>query len=387
MIACRELSPEVGTAAACFSLDIARATYYRNLQPHEGSGTRKRPAPPRALAAAERERALEVLHEDRFVDRAPAEICASLLDEGTYLCSARTMYRLLAAEGEVRERRNQLRHPHYQAPELLATAPNQVWSWDITRLRGPVKWLYYFLYVILDIFSRYVVGWMVAAQENGALAKHLIAETCRKEGIPPGQISLHADRGSPMTAKPVALLLSDLGVIKSHSRPHVSNDNPYSESQFKTLKYWPAFPGRFGSIEDARSFCQDFFAWYNHEHRHGGIGLMTPAAVHHGRVEAVTQVRKAALSEAFKQHPERFVRGMPRPPAMPEAAWINKPKTKTSRAEDRTLAETELIPGVLGYGPSKDRPSWAILEASSLDRAAQQTGNDINFESQVSQNR
>lgn len=281
MIACRELSLQVGAAAACHCLDIPRATYYRRLARARQAGDRKRPAPLRALEAAERERVLAILHDDRFVDRAPAEIFALLLDEGTYLCSIRTMYRVLNAEGEVRERRNQLRHPQYQAPELLATAPNQVWCWDITKLRGPVRWQHYCLYVVLDISSRYVVGWMVAAEENGPLAKHLMAETCRKEGVQPGQVILHADRGAPMTAKPVAMLLSDLGVTRSHSRPHVSNDNRFSEAQFKTLKYCPEFPKRFGSIKDARSFCRRFFTWYNQEHRHGGIGLMTPAAVHH----------------------------------------------------------------------------------------------------------
>ena len=381
MMACRDLSPQVGTAPACSSLDIARATYYRRLQTSEENQTRKRPTPSRALDAVERQRVIATLHQDRFVDRAPAEVFASLLDEGTYLCSIRTIYRILAAQGELRERRNQLRHPHYQAPELLATRPNQVWSWDISKLRGPVTWLYYYLFVIIDIFSRYVVGWMVAAHENGVLAKHLIEETCRKEGIQPGQITLHADRGSPMIAKPVALLLSDLGLTKSHSRPHVSNDNPFSESQFKTLKYCPGFPDRFGSIEDARNFCRDFFPWYNYEHRHGGIGLMTPATVHHGQVAIVEQARKGALGAAFKTHPERFVRGMPQPPVVPEAAWINKPKVGS---KEDVLTENILIPGVVGYGSGADRQSWAILDGDISIQAGQPHGNDIKFESEVS---
>jgi putative transposase len=386
MIACRELSPEVGAAAACRSLNIPRATYYYRRLAHGGqAGDRKRPAPPRVLGAAERERVLETLHCERFVDRAPAEIFASLLDEGIYLCSIRTMYRVLAAEGEVRERRNQLRHPQYQAPELLATAPNQVWSWDITKLRGPVKWQHYCLYVVLDIFSRYVVGWTVAAQENGPLARHMIAESCRKEGIQPGQVILHADRGAPMTAKPVAMLLSDLGVTRSHSRPHVSNDNPFSEAQFKTLKYCPEFPKRFGSIEDARSFCRRFFTWYNQEHRHGGIGLMTPVAVHHGRVEAVTQVRQAALSQAFLRNPERFVRGMPKPPTVPEAAWINKPTPDGDESEARVVTENDADQGVLGYGPSGDGRSWGTSEADLFDSASPLPQSYTKFESQVSQ--
>jgi putative transposase len=339
------------------------------------------------LSEQERQAVLEVLHGDRFVDCPPTEVYASLLDEGRYLCSIRTMYRILAGAAEVRERRDQLRHPKYKAPELIATGPNQVWSWDITKLLGPVKWTYFYLYVILDIFSRYVVGWMVAARENAALARYLIAETCRKEGVQPGQISLHADRGGAMIAKPVALLLADLGVTKSHSRPHVSNDNPFSESQFKTLKYWPGFPERFGSIEDARSFCQEFFAWYNQEHRHSGIGLMTPAAVHHGKVDAIGRVRRAALSEAFLAHPERFVRGTPHPPAVPEAAWINKPKIDSNGQHTRVLQpESEPLSTLAGDRPLDDRRSADTLEGDAPDRHFQPTGNDTKFQSQVSQN-
>jgi len=267
MSACRDLSPEVGTVAACRSLDISRATFYRLLGRESEVVQGSRPTPPRALSAPERQRVLDVLHSDRFVDQAPSEVYATLLDEGAYLCSIRTMYRILASADEVRERRNQLRHPSYAAPELLATHPNRVWSWDITKLLGPVKWTYFYLYVILDIFSRYVVGWMIAHHESAALAKRLIGETCAKQNVVPGQLTIHADRGSSMTSKPVALMLADLGVTKTHSRPHVSDDNPYSEAQFKTLKYRPGFPDRFGSIEDARTFCQDFFAWYNAVHQ------------------------------------------------------------------------------------------------------------------------
>ena len=269
----------------------------------------------------------------RFVDKAPVEMWATLLDEGTYYCSTRTMYRILAAHGEVRERRNQLRHPNYRKPELLAEGPNQVWSWDITKLRGPVKWTYYYLYVILDIFSRYVTGWMLAHRESAELARRLIAESCRKQDIEPGQLTIHADRGSSMRSKSVALLLADLGVTKTHSRPHVSNDNPYSESQFKTLKYCPQFPRRFGSIEDARLFSRNFFDYYNHEHRHSGIGLMTPAVVHQGRAEKVSAARRQILLKAYQVHPERFVRGTPQPPVLPSQAWINPPPTKTTRQE------------------------------------------------------
>ena len=268
---------------------------------------------------------MDLLHSERFVDKAPAEVYATSLDEGKYLCSERTMYRILAEHGEVGERRNQLRHPVYAKPELLATRPNQVWSWDITKLKGPAKWTYFYLYVILDIFSRYIVGWMVAHRESASLAKRLIADTCAKQGINDGQLTVHADRGSSMTSKLVAQLLADLGVTKTHSRPHVSNDNPYSESHFKTLKYRPGFPARFGSIEDARGFCRSFYTWYNREHRHDGIGLMTPEAVHLGRATAIVEQRQRVLDEAFGANPERFVRGRPKPALLPTAAWINPP--------------------------------------------------------------
>jgi putative transposase len=266
-----------------------------------------------------------VLHEERFVDKAPAEIYATLLDEGRYLCSIRTMYRILKSLDEVRERRNQLRHPQYKKPELLAVAANQVWSWDITKLKGPAKWNYYYLYVILDIFSRYAVGWMIATRETAELAKMLIAETCMRQGIDRAQLIIHSDRGSPMKSKAVALLLSDLGVGKSFNRPYVSNDNPYSESQFKTLKDRPQFPDRFGSIQDARAFCRRFFAWYNDEHYHGGIALMTPATVHYGQAQKCNAARQKVLWTAHDAHPERFVRGRPKTIALPPAVWINKP--------------------------------------------------------------
>ena len=281
MSAAVDLGKAVGVVAACDALCVARATFYRHRQPARPKI--QRPPSHRALAPAEREEVLEELNSERFVDKAPAEVVATLLDEGRYLCSIRTMYRLLEAHGQVRERRNQLRHPNYAKPELLATGPNQVWSWDITKLRGPQKWTYYYLYVILDIFSRYVVGWMIAEKESAALANKLIAETIGKEELTAEQreqLTLHADRGTSMKSKLVAQLLADLGVTKTHSRPHTSNDNPFSESQFKTLKYRPEFPGRFGSQEDARSFCRSFFPWYNTEHRHHGIALLTPLQVH-----------------------------------------------------------------------------------------------------------
>lgn len=268
---------------------------------------------------------LAELHAERFVDASPAAVYATLLDEGTYLASERTMNRILAANAEVRERRNQLRHPAYAAPELLATAPNELWSWDITKLRGPAKWTWFYRYVIRDVFSRYVPGWMVATAESAALAERLIADTVAKQAIEPVTLTIHADRGSSMASKPVALLLADLGVAKSHSRPHVSNDNPYSEAHFKTLKYRPGFPARFGSIEDARAFCRTFFTWYNTEHRHSGIGLLTPATVHAGLAPEVQAARATVLAQAYADHPERFVRRPPTPPELPTAVWINPP--------------------------------------------------------------
>ena len=320
------------TAPLCRALKIARATYYRRRATPglDGRPGTSRLAPKRvshrALSASERQTVLETLHSPRFADQAPHQIYAALLDQGVYLCSIRTMYRILDDNKEVRERRDQLRHPVYTKPELLAVAPNQVWSWDITKLLGPAKWSYYYLYVILDIFSRYVVGWMVAERESKALATRLIDETVAKQQIAPGQLTLHADRGSSMKSKLVAMLLADLGVTKTHSRPHTSNDNPFSESHFKTLKYRPGFPKRFGSIQDARAFCLDFFSWYNTEHYHSNLGLLTPEAVHYGQAEAMITARAEVLSTAYQAHPERFVRHAPKPLELPESVWINPPQ-------------------------------------------------------------
>jgi len=328
MEAALTLSSEVGIKHACEALDITRAGFYRTqAREHTPSvEPNNRPSPPRALSSDERQGVLDILHTERFVDKAPYEVYATLLDEGQYHCSIRTMYRILDENKEVKERRNQLSHPVYHKPELLATAPNQVWSWDITKLLGPVKWTYYYLYVIMDIFSRYVVGWMIAPAESAVLAERLIGESCAKQNIGRGQLTIHADRGSSMKSKPVALLLSDLGITKTHSRPHTSDDNPYSEAQFKTLKYRPDFPERFGSIEDSRSFCQDFFPWYNKEHRHTGIGLLTPEAVHYGLAQDIQIARGEVLRAAYEAHPERFVKRIPVPPILHEAVWINKPK-------------------------------------------------------------
>jgi putative transposase len=325
------LAPTAGLlAATCAALGVSRATVHRRRVRLSAppAVVRARRRPRRALTVAQQQEVLELLHAPRFADQAPAEIYATLLDEGVYHCSIRTMYRLLDSNGEVRERRRQLRHPAYRKPELLAERPNQVWSWDITKLMGPTKWTYFYLYVILDIFSRRVVGWCVADAETASLFRPLFDDAIAKHNVPPGQLTLHADRGGPMKAKATALLLADLGVTRSHNRPHTSNDNPFSESHFKTLKYQPRFPKRFGCIEDARSFCRPFFDWYNQDHHHAGIGLMTPDQVHYGQADAVHAARQAILATAFRENPERFVNKPPAPPEKPTAAWINPPTPK-----------------------------------------------------------
>ena len=320
-----ELEQVTSTRAACELLGVSRATRYRRQQPPVAGPPAPRPAPSNALTEAERQHVLAVLRSDEYCDLAPAQIWARLLDDGIYLCSISTMYRLLAVAGENRERRRQRTHPANKKPELIARRPNEVWSWDITKLQGPQRGVHYELFVIIDIFSRYVVGWMVSPAETGELAQAFIADTLHRHGINPGQLSLHADRGTSMTSKPVAQLLIDLGVARSHSRPHVSNDNPYSEAHFKTLKYCPAFPGRFGSIHDARSFCAAFFDHYNHTHRHAGIGLHTPASVHYGTASEIRAQRAVTLDTAYTANPARFGHRRPQPPQLPTIAWINEP--------------------------------------------------------------
>jgi putative transposase len=321
-----DLEAVTSTKQACALLGASRATRYRRRQPPVAGPPAPRPAPPNKLTEAERQHVLSVLRSEEYCDLAPAQVWARLLDdEGIYLCSIRTMYRLLALAGENRERRRQRTHPARKKPELIARQPNQVWSWDITKLQGPTRGTYYELFVIIDIFSRYVVAWTVAPAETGELAEAFIADALAAQGITGDQLTLHADRGTSMTSKPVAQLLVDLGVARSHSRPHVSNDNPYSEANFKTLKYCPAFPGRFGSIEDARSFCALFFDHYNHVHRHAGIGLHTPASVHYGTAAEIRAQRAATLDAAYAANPDRFRHRRPAPPKLPTVAWINEP--------------------------------------------------------------
>jgi putative transposase len=333
MEAIRTVKAESSISSLCPALGLSRAAFYR-MQGPSPNAPKNPPSTPRkphpsALSPEEQDQALKVLNQEKFMDKPPHQVHAALLDSGIYICSVGTMYRLLKAHHQLRERRNLTSHPVYQKPELLATAPNQLWSWDITKLLGPAKWTYFYLYVILDVFSRYVVGWMVAPRESADLAKDLIGQTYDKQGIVPNQLTIHADRGSSMKSKPVAFLLADLGVTKTHSRPSVSNDNPFSESQFKTLKYRPEFPSRFGSMEDARAFCQNFFPWYNREHYHSGIAYLTPETVHHGRASDCLEKREKVLEMAFRDHPERFPRGRSIPNPLPKAVWINPPENST----------------------------------------------------------
>ncbi len=317
----------MGVSPACRALAVSRATVYRR---RAASSTPTvpavRPTPPRALPPEKRQLVLDVLDSERFRDMAPAAVWATLLDEGEYVGSVSTMYRILSEAGEVKERRNQLKHPNYSKPELLATAQNQVWSWDITKLKGPIKWSYFYLYVLLDIFSRCVVGWMMAMSEAGKLAERLIEETYEKQGITPGQVTVHADRGTAAKSLTVAQKLTNLGLDKTFTRPHTPTDNPYSESHFKTMKYQPEFPARFGCFEDAHSFCRGFFNWYNTVHRHSGIGYLTPEMVHYGHADDVINARRVVLHDAYDAHPERFVNKKSEPAPLPEAVWINKPE-------------------------------------------------------------
>ncbi len=330
-------------APLCRALDVSRASLYRDRQPRPCPGARPPRKPShRALTAEEQRNVLETLNSPRFADMAPGAVFAALLDQDQYLCSPRTMYRILRENDQVRERRDQLRHPAYAKTELLADGPNQVWSWDITKLKGPAKWNYYHLYVIIDIFSRRVVGWMVADRESAELAKQLILDTIKKQQVDPTGLTIHADRGASMRSKAVALLLSDLGVTKTHSRPYTSNDNPFSESQFKTMKYRPDFPERFGSLEDARAFCNRFFEWYNTEHYHGGIAMLTPHTVHYGQSQTALDARGAVLQKAYAANPERFVRGVPQVGKLPEAVWINPPAPMSDPTLRSESAQTTL---------------------------------------------
>ncbi len=362
-----ELAPVVGVKAACKALGRPRATHYRQHRqsPPPPRPSRERKPQPRALREAERAEVLSVLHSEDHVDEAPATIYAKLLDRGVYLCSVPTMYRVLRGENEVRERRRQATHPAAKRPELVAVGPNEVWSWDITKLLGPAKWVYFYLYVVIDIFSRYVVGWMLARAERAHLAERLLAETIANQHVTRDTLIIHADRGTSMASRPVAFLLADLGVARSHSRPHCSNDNPYSESNFKTLKYRPEFPDRFGSFEDAHAFCSRFFRWYNDDHRHSGIAFHTPADMHYGRAELIHQHRTRVLAAAYLLHPERFVRKLPEPPTLPTAAWINKP------ADDTTPPQPLTLFSLPAKDPATTTPARLPVQPAQLAAAAE----------------
>jgi len=321
------LAERIPVSRACAALDYPRSSLYRQRRPVVKKEPRSRPTPPRALSPEEKRTVLAVLDSERFQDQAPHQVYGALLDEGVYHCSISTMYRILRANDQVHQRRNQRQHPEYTRPELLASGPNQLWSWDITKLRGPVTWTYYYLYVLLDVFSRFVVGWLLAKGESAELAEQLIAESCARQAIDADQLTLHADRGPAMTSKTVAQLLIDLNVAQSHSRPYTPDDNPFSEAQFKTLKYRPDYPDRFEDLDAARVWARAFFDWYNNQHRHSSLGLMTPATVHYGQAAELTAQRQVTLQAAYHAHPERFVSGVPRPPQVPQAVWINPPRS------------------------------------------------------------
>jgi putative transposase len=364
MIAAVDLATRVGVRPACTALGVARPTFYRRRRPPPA--TSARPRPPLSLTGGAEHAILDLLHSERFVNDAPAEIHATLLDEGTYLCSTRTMYRVLERHHEVRERRRQLVHPPAAKPELIATAPNQVWSWDITKLMGPAKWSYFYLYVLMDIFSRYVVGWLVADRECSALAQRLISESACKQGVEPGQLTVHSDRGPSMTSKGVAQMLADMGITKTHSRPYTSNDNPFSEAMFKTTKYRPEFPDRFATHAEATTFGRVFFPWYNIEHHHSGLGFLTPQAVHYGEAQRLLIIRAAALDQAFERNPHRFKGQRPSPPALPSAVYINPPTAIQQRVADQSGAQASSV---------SDDPRSVEVEGATSNRASARVEN------------
>jgi putative transposase len=337
----KEVAPEIGVKTACMATSLPRSTYYRHKKPAKKTAATKRVSI-RGLSAQEKEKVREQLNSTRFVDLAPREVYATLLDEGQYFCHWRTMYRILSEQSEVRERRNQKRNPKHKRPELVASGPNQLWSWDITKFHGPEKWRYYYIYSIIDVYSRFTPGWMVAEKESAKLAGQLVAKTCARQKIAPDQLTLHGDRGAPMTAKSMTQLLNELNIAKTHSRPYTPDDNPFSEAHFKTLKYRPDYPSFFESLAEARNWCRDFFAWYNFQHHHSGIELLTPAVVHFGLADQVLADRQSVLVQAYRKHPERFVNGFPQPKTLPDAVWINPPKpcTEQSRSEEKNTAAT-----------------------------------------------
>lgn len=372
MIAAVDLANRVGVRPACTALGVARPTFYRRNQPKPLPSVR--PRPPLALTGDEEQAVLDILHCERFVNDAPAEIHATLLDEEKYLCSPRTMYRVLERHQEVRERRHQLVHPPAAKPELIATAPNQVWSWDTTKLMGPAKWTYFYLYVLMDIFSRYVVGWLVADRECKALAQRLISESAHKQGVEPGQLTVHSDRGPIMVAKCVAQMMADMGITKTHSRPYTSNDNPFSEALFKTTKYRPEFPDSFATKEQAITFGRVFFPWYNTEHHHSGLGFLTPQAVHYGEAQRLIAIRTAALDHAFERNPQRFKGKRPVPPTLPTAVYINPPTAAQERVAEKSGAQGS---------PVSDDPRSVEVEGTTSNRASARVKNQSSPEAAI----
>jgi putative transposase len=384
-----ELAETVGVSQACRVLGVPRSSLYRARKPKPEPSPR--PTPQRALDEEEKAEVRAVLNSERFCDAAPREVYATLLDEGEYYCHWRTMYRIMEEHDEVHERRNQRRHPVSIRPELRATGPNELWSWDITYLRGP-KGIHYYLYVILDVFSRFVPGWMIADRELAGLAEQLIAETCAKQGISRDELVLHSDRGSAMRSKTVAQLLIDLGVAKSHSRPYTPTDNPYSESQFKTMKYRPEYPERFNEQEEARDWARGFFRWYNHEHHHSGLGLMTPAAVHYDLAEEIYEQRRQVLAAAYAAYPERFVGGEPTPPRWPDEVWINRPRKSHDVPDLVGPATSEMEPGAEAVSRAGAQRSLDTAEHLAMMERAPDQSKDTgvllpNFQRMLSQNR
>jgi putative transposase len=364
---------QVAQRVVLHALGLSTATYYRRRNKTEGVAKAPRKPSMRALSAGERVEVLDILHSKRFIDRAPDEVVATLLEENKYLCSARTMYRVLASQAEVRERRNQLRHPTYHKPELIARGPNEVWSWDITKLKTHMKLVYLYLYVVLDIFSRFVVGWLLAQRENGALGSRLIHQACETQQIEPGQLTIHADRGGPMRSNSMVQLTATLDLQRSYSRPHVSNDNPFSESLFRTVKYCPSFPDRFGGMADGLVFCRELFPWYNYEHHHSGLCYLTPAQVHEGKAEEVLIRRQATKKAAYTAHPERFPRGEPRLQQLPDAVWINRPRPLDEERASQSFLAGLLAEGSMALDESRvaegdERSELALYAASGMEQ-------------------
>jgi putative transposase len=339
------LTAVVGVQAACEALAVPRSSLYAARQPRPETAPRPAGPPANALTPAEKAAVLGELNSARFADQTPYEVYPQLLDDGRYLCSLRGMYRILAENQAVRDRRDHLRHPVRPAPQVVARRPNQVWVWDITRLLGTLKYQCFYLYLVLDLFSRFIVGWLIAEKQSGDYAEQLLAASYRRFQLTPKQLTVHSDNGGPMTAKPVEWLFSDLGIQASLSRPHVANDNPHAEAGFKTLKYHPTYPDRFDDLAHAGRWMRDFEQWYCYQHHHSALGLMTPAAVHFGTADQLWDKRQAVLHAAYQAHPERFSRGQPVPPRWPAEVWINAPKTVPLSGECLPN-DTKLLPPV-----------------------------------------